>query len=112
MRRLLMLRHAKSSWSEPGASDHDRPLNRRGQETAPRIGAYLARHALVPQRVLCSTARRARETWDLVAAALGDAPPTTYVDQLYDAAPRAILGAIRDADADAQSLLVVGHNPG
>ena len=112
MRRLLLLRHAKSSWSQPGASDHDRPLNRRGQEAAPRIGAYLARHTLMPDRVLCSTARRARETWELVAAEAPGAPPATFTDRLYDASSRALVDVFRNAEPDAKSLLVVGHNPG
>ena len=112
MRRLLLLRHAKSSWSEPGASDHERPLNRRGQEAAPRIGAYLARHTLMPDRVLCSTARRARETWELVAAEAPGAPPATFTDRLYDASSRALVDVFRNAEPDAKSLLVVGHNPG
>src|SRR5262249_27710733 len=112
MRRLILLRHAKSDWSDPGASDHDRPLNRRGQEAAPRIGAYLDRHGLVPDRVLCSTAKRARETWKLIAAEVADAPAATFVDSLYNAAARTILDALRHAPADAKSVLVVGHNPG
>jgi phosphohistidine phosphatase len=112
MRRLLLLRHAKSSWAEPGASDHERPLNRRGQEAAPRIGAYLDRHKLVPDCVLCSTARRARETWDLVAAAVSAAPAATYVERLYDAAPRTLLDVFRHAEPTAKSVLAVGHNPG
>ena len=112
MRRLLILRHAKSSWAEPGASDHDRPLNRRGQEAAPRIGAYLARHKLVPDCVLCSTARRARETWELVAAAVSAASAATYVERLYDAAPRTLLDLFRHAEPAAKSVLAVGHNPG
>jgi phosphohistidine phosphatase len=112
MRRLLLLRHAKSSWSEPGASDHERPLNRRGQEAAPRIGAYLAKHRLIPDRILCSTARRARETWELVAAEAPAAPPATFTEKLYDASQRALVDVFRGADPDAASLLVVGHNPG
>jgi phosphohistidine phosphatase len=112
MRRLLLLRHAKSSWSEPGASDHERPLNRRGQEAAPRIGAYLAKHRLIPDRILCSTARRARETWELVAAEAPAAPPATFPEKLYDASQRALVDVFRGADPDAASLLVVGHNPG
>ena len=112
MRRLLLLRHAKSSWAEPGASDHARPLNRRGQEAAPRIGAYLNRHKLVPDSVLCSTAQRTRETWELVAAKMHAAPEATYVERLYDATPRTLLDAFRHADTAAQSVLVVGHNPG
>lgn len=112
MRRLLLLRHAKSSWSEPGASDLDRALNRRGEETAPRIGAYLDRHGLVPDCVLCSTARRARETWKLVSGEMPGAPQAVYVERLYDAAARTILDVIRHADPNCKSLLVVGHNPG
>jgi len=112
MRRLLLLRHAKSSWAEPGASDHARALNRRGQEAAPRVGAYLNRHKLVPDCVLCSTARRTRETWDLVAAEMRAAPPAAYVERLYDATPRTLFDVFRRADAAAVSVLVVGHNPG
>ena len=112
MRRLLLLRHAKSSWSEPGGRDHDRPLNRRGQEAAPRIGAYLARHGLIPDGILCSTARRARETWDLVAAEASAAPPATFTEKLYDASPRVLVDVFRGANPKAASLLVVGHNPG
>ena len=112
MRRLLLLRHAKSSWSEPGASDHARPLNRRGQEAAPRIGAYLDRHKLVPDAVLCSTAKRTRETWELVSAAMRTAPEAAYVDRLYNATPRTLLEVLRHADAAATSALVIGHNPG
>jgi phosphohistidine phosphatase len=112
MRRLLLLRHAKSSWSEPGASDHARPLNRRGEEAAPRIGAYLNRHKLVPDGVLCSTATRTRETWNLVAAEMRAAPEATYVERIYDATPRTLLDVFRQADAAARSVLVIGHNPG
>ena len=112
MRRLMLLRHAKSSWSQPGASDHDRPLNRRGQEAAPRIGAYLARHGLIPDRILCSTARRARETWELVAAEAPAAPSATFSEKIYNATPRALVDVFRGADPHAASLLVVGHNPG
>jgi phosphohistidine phosphatase len=112
MRRLFLLRHAKSDWSEPGASDHERPLNRRGQEAAPRIGAYLHRHRLIPDSVLCSTARRTRETWDLVAAEIKGAPPATFVERLYEATPRTILDMLRHAEPGGKSLLVVGHNPG
>src|ERR1700741_2720135 len=112
MRRLLLLRHAKSSWAEPGASDHERPLNRRGQEAAPRIGAYLARHKLIPDRVLCSTARRTRETWELVAATATTAPPATFPERLYGPTPRAPIQVFRHSVPQAASLLVVGRNPG
>jgi phosphohistidine phosphatase len=112
MRRLLLLRHAKSDWSDAGASDHERPLNRRGQEAAPRIGAYLHRHRLIPDSVLCSTARRARETWALVAAEIPKAPDATHVERIYEATPRTLLDVLRNAEPGGKSLLVVGHNPG
>jgi phosphohistidine phosphatase len=108
----MLLRHAKSDWSAGGMADHDRPLNRRGQETAPRIGAYMVRHGLVPDRVLCSTARRARETWKEIAGEFEHDPPTSYEDRLYNATPDAILGVIRETKTAIRSLLLVGHNPG
>ncbi len=112
MRRILLLRHAKSAWSDPGASDHERPLARRGEEAARRIGAYLNRHRLVPECVLCSTAARARETWVLVAAEVPAAPPPAYEDRLYNAAAGAILDVLRQTSSGVKSLLLVGHNPG
>ena len=112
MRRLLLLRHAKSDWSEPGASDHERPLNRRGREAAPRIGAYVRRHRLTPDGVLCSTARRTRDTWALLAAEITNAPPATFVERIYEATPRTLLDLLRGAEPGGESLLVVGHNPG
>lgn len=112
MRRLMMLRHAKSDWSEPGVSDHDRPLNRRGQETAPKVGAYMARHGLIPDLVLCSTALRARETWEELATEFKDHPLTVYEERLYNARTETILDLVRATKSRAQSLLLVGHNPG
>src|SRR4030081_2502362 len=111
MRRILLLRHAKSAWSDPGASDHDRPLNRRGQDAARRIGTYLDRHRLIPEYVLCSTAIRARETWDLVAAEIPTAPPPHYDERLYNAAAGNILDVLRAASAGLKAPLLVGHNP-
>ncbi len=112
MRRLLLLRHAKSAWSEAGASDLERPLNRRGQDAAPRIGAYLNRHRLIPDCVLCSTARRARETWELVAAEIPATPAASDVERLYNASARTVLDVVRHAPPGAATLLVIGHNPG
>lgn len=112
MRRLMLLRHAKSDWSAAGIADHDRPLSRRGRETAPRIGTYMVRHGLVPDRVLCSTARRARDTWEEIAAEFAQQPPTTYDDRLYNAAPEAIIGLIAASKNSVRTLLLVGHNPG
>jgi phosphohistidine phosphatase len=112
MRRLLILRHAKSDWSAPGTRDADRPLSPRGREAAPRIGAYMAAHALVPDFVVCSTARRARESWELVAAALPSRPPTRFDDRLYGASHEELANVVRETSDDTHALLVIGHNPG
>jgi phosphohistidine phosphatase len=139
MRRLMLLRHAKSD-RPPGTPDHDRPLNRRGRDEAPLIGTYLAHNGLLPDGVLCSTAMRTRETWDLVAGALAASaaaeaeqrasanhdgagssrkakashrrPPVDFDARLYEAAPQAILALLRETAPKVHSLLVIGHNPG
>lgn len=111
VRTLLLLRHAKSSRDDPAIEDLDRPLAPRGHRAAPLIGAEMARRGWIPERVLCSPARRARETWALVAEALGPAP-VTYEPGLYLAAPAALLRLVRDNPAGIGRLLLIGHNPG
>jgi phosphohistidine phosphatase len=108
----MLLRHAKSDWSELGARDHERTLAARGREAAPQLGAYMAGHGLLPDRVVCSTAIRARETWDLVAAALPGHRQVVYDERLYAAEADGILAVARDTPDAVQSLLLVGHNPG
>jgi phosphohistidine phosphatase len=110
--RLLLLRHAKSERPEPGLSDRDRSLNERGRKDAPRIGAYMAHHALEPDRVLVSDARRTRETWERLAAKLTAPPPVGYVAALYNAGPEGIVEAIKAGARSARCVLVIGHNPG
>jgi phosphohistidine phosphatase len=112
MRRLMLLRHAKSDWSLPGQADHDRDLAARGRKAAPLVGRYMAEHAIIPDHVIVSTATRTRETWRLVADTFPRKPPADFEDRIYEASPRDILAAIADAPASARSLLVVGHNPG
>jgi phosphohistidine phosphatase len=112
MRRLMLLRHAKSDWSEAGTGDHERPLNRRGQETAPKIGAYLAHANLTPDLVICSTAKRTRQTFNLVASAFSKSPPAIFEDRLYLTDRATILNLIRATPRNVHSLLLIGHNPG
>lgn len=112
MRRLMLLRHAKSDWSKPGGRDQDRPLNARGREAAPKMGAYMAKHALKPDLVLASTAERVRETLDLVLPAFAKAPKIVRDDRLYEAGPEQLLEIIQETTAGVHSLLLVGHNPG
>jgi phosphohistidine phosphatase len=110
--RLMLLRHAKSERAELGQRDHDRTLNKRGRDDAPKIGAYMARHDFLPDLAFVSTARRTRETWDRVAPELGAEPKVTYDDRLYESVPDSILSVIKETPAAAQTVLVVGHNPG
>ena len=110
MRRLLLLRHAKSAYPQ-GVADRDRPLNDRGRAAAQLMGAYIAREALQPDHAMVSPARRTQETWEIVRADLADTPMET-VPSIYEAPAGRILDAIRSAPAEVTSLLVIGHNPG
>ncbi len=108
-RRLMLLRHAKSSWPASG-SDHERPLSRRGEHAAPLIGAWLAEQA-APDLVLCSTARRARQTLsglDAVAAEV----ERHFEEALYVATAEALLARLRSLAEEMRHVLLIGHNPG
>ncbi|MFK8250821.1 SixA phosphatase family protein [Ancylobacter terrae] len=111
MRRLLLLRHAKSDWP-PGVADEDRPLAARGRLAAPLMGDYLARAALIPDRVLVSPAKRTVQTWELIQPALPVTVEAEFVPALYEAHEDDILAVIRTTPAAVRSLLIVGHNPG
>ncbi|MCJ2121305.1 SixA phosphatase family protein [Methylobacterium sp. J-077] len=110
MRRLILLRHAKSD-RPAGVADHERPLNDRGRRAAPAVGAHLAEAGFRPDLALVSTATRTRETWEAVAAALG-APEARFHREIYEAPAERILGVIRGAPDAAETVIVVGHNPG
>jgi phosphohistidine phosphatase len=108
---LLLLRHAKSSWNTPGARDFDRPLNNRGKAAAPRIGSYLAQHELVPQLILCSSARRTRDTAELVLSAMGETSETRYDRGIYEGSAETVLHMITTTAGLPNPLMVIGHNP-
>ncbi len=111
MRRLLLLRHAKTERAAPGERDYDRKLLERGRTDAPIIGAYLVRHHFVPELALVSPATRAAETWALVAASFPKAsPPVVNDERIYNAVPESLIGLIRET-TQARSVIVVGHNP-
>jgi phosphohistidine phosphatase len=112
MRTLLLLRHAKSSRDDPGIEDFERPLAPRGRKAAPRIGRLMRERDLMPALVLCSPARRARETWDLAASALDFDGPVRLDKRLYLADSAALLERLRACPGRAQSVLILGHNPG
>src|SRR5690606_30122056 len=110
MRELILLRHAHAASAIPGQADLDRPLSPEGLAEAEAAGRWLAEHGLVPDCVLCSPARRTRETLEAVLGIIG------YIDQrlepsIYEATPGELI-ALADAHCDAERLLVIGHNPG
>jgi phosphohistidine phosphatase len=108
-RRLVLLRHAKSAW--PDVPDHDRPLAPRGRRDAPGAGRWLRQAGCVPDLVLCSTARRARETWALAEGKLGAEPKTVFEERVYGASSTGLLDLARETSPDVGTLLIVGHEP-
>jgi phosphohistidine phosphatase len=110
-RALVLFRHAKSAWP-PDVPDHDRPLAGRGIGAAPVMGRWLRGAGLVPSLVLCSTARRARETWELAQTGLAATPPVIFEPGVYEATAGELLALIRAVPDQEGTLLLVGHNPG
>ena len=110
MRRLILMRHAKSSWANPSQRDLDRPLNKRGRRAAGLIGTWMKAKGLLPNLALVSTARRTQETWSGVVAIAG-AARTTYVPELYHAGPETMLAVLRNVP-DVAGVLMLGHQPG
>ena len=108
-RTLVLFRHAKSAW--PDVPDHDRPLARRGIQAAPVMGRWLREAGLLPGQVLCSTARRARETWQFAQTGLAATPPVTFDVRIYEAAAMDLLALTREASPATSTLLLIGHNP-
>ena len=108
--RLIVVRHAKSSWSDPFSDDHARVLNKRGIVSAKAVGAWLMREGYVPDLCLSSDATRAQETARLMLPELDPTPPLELSGKLYHAAPDTILDVIRNQTAPA--LAIFGHNPG
>lgn len=112
MKTLLILRHAKSSWSDESLPDHERPLNGRGRRDAPRMGELLRAQGLTPDRIISSTALRARTTAEAVAEACGFTGDVETTDDLYHAAPADCLRVVGERCADEDRVLIVAHNPG
>ena len=112
MLRLLLLRHGKSSWEEPGRGDRDRQLSDRGRKAATAIGAYMRKMNLVPDLVLCSPATRAADTLALALEELRSAPEVVSDEAIYDFGDGSrLFDALRSKGGKAGTILVVGHNP-
>jgi phosphohistidine phosphatase len=112
MLTLSLLRHAKSSWADHGLDDFDRPLNARGEDAAPRMGAFMARQGIAPELILCSPAVRARQTLALLLPHLPASPRVVYEDALYLAPATALLKRLRKVAAKVRHAMVIGHDPG
>jgi phosphohistidine phosphatase len=110
MKRLILTRHAKSSWDDPQTPDHDRPLNERGKAAAADLGQWLASRDYVPGEVLCSDAVRTRKTFSGIAPALPGAPVLELKPALYHAGPDVMMAVLKHATADV--VMMIGHNPG
>ena len=111
MLTLSLLRHATSSWNNPSLPDQERPLATRGVTDAPLMGRAMAERGIDPDLVLCSSARRTRDTLALVLPELKVEPKVVYDDALYHASPGEMLAMLRDVPPSATRVLLVGHNP-
>jgi phosphohistidine phosphatase len=110
MKSLHLLRHAKSSWKHPGLNDHDRPLSKRGRQTAKMMAAYLRRAKIAPDLVICSSAMRARQTLDPIAKA--KKPPKIVLErEIYGGTQRALWEQLWNLPESVKSVLLIGHNP-
>jgi phosphohistidine phosphatase len=108
---LILLRHAKSDWSG-NELDIDRPLAARGRRQAPESGRWLAVNVDGIDLAVVSPAQRARSTWELVAAEIGDSPQIRIDDRVYAASDRELLAVVRELPDDVATVVLVGHNPG
>ncbi len=112
MKTLLVFRHAKSSWGDETQDDHDRPLNKRGNTTAPLMGQWIAEQNAVPALILSSTANRAVSTVKKAAEAMGYEGEILYDQRLYLASPSTYLQVVRSYAKSHACVMIVGHNPG
>ncbi|WP_170603398.1 SixA phosphatase family protein [Ruegeria arenilitoris] len=106
-RTLILTRHAKSSWDTPALSDHDRPLNKRGRNSAAAIGEWLRDNNWLPDEVLSSSSTRTRETWDRIGLSASN---VNFTSDLYLSEPEDMLACL--AAASGETVLMLGHNPG
>lgn len=112
VKRLLILRHAKSSWADSSQDDWHRPLNERGQQDAPRVGKWLSERSVVPDVIITSDAVRARTTAQAVAKTAGYTHELIVEPALYLATPDDVIAVLNAVKEDAQVVMIVGHNPG
>jgi len=111
MKKLTLMRHAKSSWADSDIPDEARTLGERGRAAADLLGKWLAAEGREPDQVIVSSATRCQETWELVSAGMSTQPSVTTEASLYMATPDQIIDIIR-TNATGENVLVIGHMPG
>lgn len=111
MKKLLLMRHAKSDWQESGLKDFDRPLNDRGKKDAPRMGKFLQQIDNLPGMILASSAKRVQETIEGMTSKWEHRPEIVYVDELYSGSYRGYIEIIQTKSKPIDHLMIVGHNP-
>ena len=112
MKTIYLLRHAKSSWDDDSLSDFDRPLNERGQNTAPFMGETIAKRGYLPERIISSPANRAARTAQLIKESAGLNSNIAYDDRIYEASPSTLRQVASEVDDVVDALMLIGHNPG
>lgn len=112
MKKLLLLRHAKSSWADATLPDFERPLNERGQRAAPLVGKFMRERQLRPDMVISSPAKRTRETIALVLDAARLETETRFDERIYEATASSLLEVVSQIEDDKREVMLVGHNPG
>ena len=112
MKKVILLRHAKSSWEDPQLDDHDRPLNGRGKAAAPVIAEWLTERSHKPDLVLCSSSTRTKQTVSGMRRVMSDLPEPEVERELYHASPAALRERLSNLPEDCDTVLLVGHQPG
>ncbi|MBA3766421.1 MAG: histidine phosphatase family protein [Acidobacteria bacterium] len=112
MKKLLLMRHAKSDWSTPGQQDFDRPLNERGVKSARLVGEYIRKHGIRPGLIISSPARRTRQTIALVMESAHLAAELRYDERIYEASAERLFAVVSQVEDSVNDLMLVGHNPG
>ncbi len=111
MKTLLLMRHAKSSWKHNDLKDHERPLNKRGKKDAPMMGKFIREKELLPQRILCSSAVRARATAEALMEACHYKGEIEYLDSFYLAEPQVYLEELKKLPNELERVMIIAHNP-
>ena len=112
MKRLIVMRHAKSDWDSDAPTDHARPLNKRGRRDSPRVASKLVELSWTPQLVLSSDAQRTRETFELMVPEFSPPPTVDFLSSLYHAGPEELAESLASIPDSTATVMTLGHNPG